>query len=67
MDSGERGMNPVAMTHQSSERILAEPADQTSDRMFSSPVCYQLTYWFSHFTLDPGNQFCQTMDYIMKK
>ena len=24
-DSGERGINPVTMTHQSSERILAEP------------------------------------------
>ena len=37
MDNGERGMNPVAMTIIISlERILAEPADRTSDLLFKS-------------------------------
>ena len=35
-DSGERGMNPVAITIISPRKILAEPGDRTSDLLFSS-------------------------------
>ena len=44
MDSGERNESCPHDYHQSSERILAEPVDRTSNLLFSSPVHYQLRY-----------------------
>ena len=44
MDSGERGMNPVAKTIISPQIILAEPGTEQATFLFSSPVRYQLSY-----------------------
>ena len=43
MDSGERGMNPIAITHHSSERAWAELRVR-SNLMFSSHVRQTLSY-----------------------
>ena len=44
-DSGEKGIESCRNDyHQSSERILAEPGNRTSDLMFSSPVRYGQSY-----------------------
>ena len=42
MDSGERGMNPVAMTILGKNTDRA--GDRTSDLLFSSPQRYRLSY-----------------------
>ena len=45
MDSGERGVDPVPMTIIIDPRKEYWPSrDQTSDLLFSSPQCYQLSY-----------------------
>ena len=41
MDSGERGMNPVAMTIISSTRNVGKARDRTSDILFSCPARYR--------------------------
>ena len=55
MYSGERGMNPVAMTiinPRGAKNVRAW--DQNSGLLFSSPACYQLSYgawqWHSNLT-----------------
>ena len=43
-DSGERGMNPVAMTIINPRKNIGRAGDRTSDLMFSSPLRYQQNY-----------------------
>ena len=60
MDSGERGMNPVAMTHQSLKGILAKPGNElaTACKKYepedienpSSPIFVQQIVWL-HFII----------------
>ena len=43
-DSGERGMNPVAMSIINPRKEYSRVWDRTSDLLFSSPQCYRLSY-----------------------
>ena len=57
-DSGERGMNPVAMTIINPWKECWLNQGSISDLLFSSPQCYQLSYGSRRKTLEKIKKKC---------
>ena len=65
MDSGERGMNPVAMTISILGKNIGQASDRTTDLPFSSSVRYRMSG--SGSAAWPSTRPCSTPSQILAK